>query len=76
VNGHRPTATTTNGSAAATSVHPAGSENSCPVLIVQLDPVLILVLPVGDELKVAARQRVDQVRHTDMPVPIARIGCT
>ena len=30
VNGHRPAAITTNGSAAATSVHPAGSENSCP----------------------------------------------
>ena len=30
VNAHRPAAITTNGSAATTSVHPAGSENSCP----------------------------------------------
>jgi len=30
VNGQRPDAITTNGSAATTSVHAAGSENSCP----------------------------------------------
>src|SRR6266481_6275209 len=30
VNGHRPSATTTNGSAGTTSVHPAGSENNRP----------------------------------------------
>jgi hypothetical protein len=41
---------------------------------VQVDPVLTAVLPVGDELEVAAGQRVDRVRHTDTPVPIARIG--
>ena len=64
VNGHRPTAITTNRSAAATSVHPAGSENSCPFWSsVQVNPLLAEVLPVRDELEVAAIQRMERVRH-------------
>ena len=76
MNGQRPAAITTNGSAAAASVHPAGSENSSPVLVMQVDPVLAPVLAMRDELEVPAGQRVERVRHPDTPVPIVRIGCS
>jgi hypothetical protein len=76
VNGQRPAATTTNGSGAPTSVHPAGIENSCPPLVAKVDPVLTPVLPVDDELEVPAGHRVERVRHTDAAVPIMRTGCS
>ena len=76
VNGHRPAAITTNGSAAATSVHPGWQREQLPVRVVQVDPVLAPVLPVGDELEVPAGQRVERVRHPDASVPIVRIGCS
>ena len=76
MNGQRPAAITTNGSAAATSVQPAGSGEQLPVLVVQVDPVLAPVLAVGDELEVPAMQRVERVRHPDATVPIVRIGCS
>jgi hypothetical protein len=47
-----------------------------PGVVVQVDPVLTPVLPVGDELEVPAMQRVQRVRHPDTSVPIARIGCS
>ena len=47
-----------------------------PGLIVQVDPVLAPVLPVGDELEIPAGQRVERVRHPDASVPIERIGCS
>ena len=75
VNGQRPSAMTTNGSAGATSVHPAGRENSCAVLVVQVDPVLTPVLAVRDELEVPARQRVERVRHPHTSVPVIWMGC-
>ena len=76
MNGHRPAAITTNGSAAAASVHPAGSENSCPSSSCKQNPVLTPVLAVLDELEVPPGQRVERVRHPDTPVPIMRIGCS
>ena len=76
MNGQRPAVITTNGSAAATSVHPAGSEEQMPVLVVQVDPVLAPVLAVRDELEVPAAQRVERVRHPDASVPIERIRCS
>ena len=76
VNGHRAAAITTNGSAAATSVHAAGSENSCPVSSCRWTRFLAPVLPVGDELEVPAMQRVERVRLPDAPVPIVRIRCS
>jgi hypothetical protein len=47
-----------------------------PVLVVQVNPVLAPVQAVGDELEVPAVKRVEQVRHPEAPVPIARIGCS
>ena len=47
-----------------------------PVPVTQADPVLTPVLPVLDELEVAAGQRVERVRHADASVPIMRIGCS
>ncbi len=47
-----------------------------PVLVVQVDPVLAPVLAVGNELEIAAGQRVERVRHPDPSIPIARIGCS
>jgi hypothetical protein len=41
-----------------------------------MDPVLTPVLPVGNELEVAAGQRMERVRHTDTSVPIMQIGCS
>jgi len=41
-----------------------------------MDPVLTPVLAVGDELEVAAGQRVERVRHPDAAEPIVRIGCS
>ena len=76
VNGHRPAAITTNGSAAATSVHPAGSENSCPFSSCKWNSVLAPVLAVGDELEVLAAQGMERMRHPDATVPIMRIGCS
>jgi hypothetical protein len=70
VNGHRPSAMTTKGPAGTTSVHPAGSENSTPYLIVQMDSVLAPVLAMRDELEVLAEQRMEPVRHAHTPVPI------
>ena len=76
LNGALPAATTTNGSAAAASVHAAGSENSCPFSSCRWNPVLAPVLAVGDETEVAAGQRMERVRHTDTSVPIMQIGCS
>ena len=76
VNGHRPAAITTNGSAAATSVHACWQREQLPVLVVQVDPVLAPVLAAGDELEVPAGKRVERVRHPDPAVPIVRIGCS
>jgi hypothetical protein len=42
----------------------------------QADPVLSPVLPVRDELKVPAMQRVERVRHPHKTVPIIWIGCS
>jgi hypothetical protein len=39
-----------------------------------VDPVLTLVLAVGDELEVPAAQGMERVRHPDVSVPITRIG--
>ena len=53
-----------------------GVEDDVPVLVMQVNPVLAPVLAVGDELEVAAGQRVERVRHADASVPIMRIGCS
>ncbi len=55
---------------------PSRQREQLPVLVVQVDPVLPPVLPVGDELEVAAGQRMERVRHTDTPVPIMWIRCS
>ena len=55
---------------------PCRQREQLPVLVMQMDPVLTPVLPVRDELEVAAIQRVEQVSHTDAPVPIIWIGCS
>ena len=55
---------------------PSRQREQLPALIAQVDPVLTPVLPVNDELEVPPAQRVEQVRHTDTPVPIMRIGCS
>jgi hypothetical protein len=70
VNAHRLAAITTNRSA-ATSVHPAGSENSRPFSSCRwTHPVLAPVLPVRDELEVAAIQQMERVRHPHLTVSI------
>jgi hypothetical protein len=76
VNGQRSAAITTNGSGAATSVHPAGIEKQLPALVAKVDPVLAPVLPADDEPEVPAGQRVERAGHTGAPVPIMRIGCS
>ena len=55
---------------------PHRQREQLPVLVVQVNPVLAPVLAVGDELEVAAGQRVERVRHPDPSIPIARIGCS
>ena len=74
VNGQRPSAMTAKGSAGATSVQPAGSENNSPFSSCRVDPVLTPVLAVRDELEVPAGQRMEPVRHPHTPVPIIRTG--
>ena len=56
VNGHRPAATTTNGSTAAASVHPAGSETTARSHRAG-GPGPPPVLAIGGELEVASGQR-------------------
>ena len=55
---------------------PCWQREQLPVLVMQVDPVLAPVLPVGDELEVPAIQRVERVRHPDPSVPIVRIRCS
>ena len=55
------------------ATRPGWQREQLPVLVMQVDPVLALVLPVRDELEVPAMQRVERVRHPDAPVPIMRI---
>ena len=74
--GHRPAAMTTNGSAGATSVQAAGSENNSPSASRQIDPVLTPVAPADHELEIAPGQRMEPVSYPDTPVPIIWIGCS
>ena len=76
VNGQRPSAITANGSAGATSVHPAGSENSSPSSSCRWNPVLTPVLAVRDELEVPAEQWMKSVRHPHTSVQIIQTGCS
>ena len=76
VNGHRPAAITTNGSAAATSVHPAGNENSCPFSSCRQTRSSPQFWREATNSKVASGQRVEWVHHPDAPVPIVEIGCS
>ena len=47
-----------------------------PVLVMHVDAVLTPVLPVRDELEVAAIQRVERMRHPHTAVSIIWIGCS
>jgi hypothetical protein len=73
VNGQRPSATTTNGSTGAASVHPLQREQ-LTVLVVEVNPVLAPVLAVRDELEILAEHRMEPVRHPHTSVPIVSIG--
>ena len=55
---------------------PCWQREQLTVLIVQVNPVLAPVLPVRDELKVLAGQRMEPVRHPHTSVPIIRTGCS
>ena len=74
MNGHRPAAITTNGSAAADVGPACRQREQLPVLVVQVDPVLAPVLPIDNELEVPAGQRMERVRHPDTSVPISGSG--
>jgi len=76
VNGHRPSAITTNGSATATLVHPAARREQHAVLVVEVNPVLAPVLAVRDELEVPAEQWMKPVRHPHTSVQIIQTGCS
>ena len=55
---------------------PCREREQLPVLVVQVDPVLAPVLTGGDELEIAAGQRMERVRRPDPAIPIVRIGCS
>lgn len=46
------------------------SKQAADTVVVQVDPVLTPVLPVRDELEVAATQRMERVRHPHQTVSI------